>query len=83
MLQTILTVLWWLLIGLSVLSVSLWIYRMITNKEFRDAEFESARKAQRERERNKAARRSLERKRLDNYYRTGNRRYLYDDDFKG
>lgn len=83
MLQTILTVLWWLLIGLSVLSVSLWIYRMITNKEFRDAEFESARKAQRERERKNAVRRNLERKRLDNYYRTGNRRYLYDDDFKG
>ena len=83
MLQTILTVLWWLLIGLSVLCVSLWIYRMITNKEFRDAEFESARKAQGERERKNAVRRNLERKRLDNYYRTGNRRYLYDDDFKG
>lgn len=83
MLHTILTILMWFLIAILVLVVCFWIYGMITSKEFRDANIESARMAQRERERKKAARRSLERKRFDNYYRTGNRRYLYDDDFKG
>ena len=84
MLQTILTVLWWLLIGLSVLSVSLWIYRMITNKEFRDAEFESARKAQRERERKRRAKKPYWTDRqYKRYLRTGNRHHLvydYDDE---
>jgi hypothetical protein len=56
---------------------------MITSKEFRDANIEGLREAQRERERRNAARRSIKQKRYDNYYRTGNRRFLYDDDFEG
>lgn len=83
MLYTILIILIWVGIGLFVWIIGFWIYGMITDKDFREANFESAREAERKRKRRKAARRDLERKRFGNYYRTGNRRYLYDDDFNG
>jgi hypothetical protein len=34
-------------------------------------------------ERKRTARKIIERQRFDKYYKTGNRRYLYDDDFEG
>mgnify|MGYP006992097195 CR=1 FL=1 len=84
MLQTILNILWCLLIVLAVLSVGLWIYRMITQKEFRDAEFENARKAQREQERRKRMKQPYWTERqYKRYLRTGNRHHLvydYDDE---
>ena len=84
MLQTILNILWCLLIVLAVLSVGLWIYRMITQKEFRDAEFENARKAQREQERRKRMKQPYWTERqYKRYLRTGNRNHLvydYDDE---
>ena len=84
MLQTILNILWCLLIVLAVLSVGLWIYRMITQKEFRDAEFENARKAQREQERRKRMKQPYwTGRQYKRYLRTGNRHHLvydYDDE---
>lgn len=84
MLQTILNILWCLLIVLAVLSIGLWIYRMITQKEFRDAEFENARKAQREQERRKRMKQPYWTERqYKRYLRTGNRHHLvydYDDE---
>ena len=41
----------WILIVFGVIIVAFWTYGMITNKEFRDANIESARKAQRKRKR--------------------------------
>jgi hypothetical protein len=73
----------WILIAFLVVLVVFWTYGIITSKEFRDANIEGLREAQRERERRNAARRSIKQKRYDNYYRTGNRRFLYDDDFEG
>ena len=83
MLQIILNIIMWFLIAFLVVLVAFWTYGMITSKDFRDANIEGLREAQRERERRKAARRSIKRERYDNYYRTGNRRFLYDDDFEG
>lgn len=84
MLQTILNILWCLLIVLAVLSIGLWIYRMITQKEFRDAEFENARKAHREQERRKRMKQPYWTERqYKRYLRTGNRHHLvydYDDE---
>ena len=80
MLQTILNILWCLLIVLAVLSVGLWIYRMITQKEFRDAEFENARKAQREQKRRKRMKQPYWTERqYKRYLRTGNRNHLVYD----
>ena len=83
MLHIILNIIMWILIVFLVVLVAFWTYGMITSKDFRDANIEGLREAQRERERRKAARRSIKRERYDNYYRTGNRRFLYDDDFEG
>ena len=83
MLHTFLNILMWFFIAILILIVGFWIYGMITSKEFRDANIEGWKEEQRERERKKAVRDSIERKRFDKYYKTGNRRYLYDDDFKG
>ena len=83
MLHIILNIIMWILIAFLVVLVAFWVYGMITSKEFRDANIEGLREAQCERERRKAARRSIKRERYDNYYRTGNRRFLYDDDFEG
>ena len=83
MLHIILNIIMWIFIVFLVVLVAFWAYGMITSKDFRDANIEGLREAQRERERRKAARRSIKRKRYDNYYRTGNRRFLYDDDFEG
>ena len=83
MLHIILNIIMWILIAFLVVLVAFWAYGMITSKDFRDANIEGLREAQRERERRNAARRSIKRKRYDNYYRTGNRRFLYDDDFEG
>lgn len=83
MLHIILKIIMWILIAFLVVLVAFWVYGMITSKDFRDANIEGWKASVREHERKNAVRRNLERKRLDNYYRTGNRRYLYDDDFKG
>ena len=53
MLHLILKITMWILIVLLVVIVAFWIYGMITSKEFRDANIESARKAQRERKKSK------------------------------
>lgn len=57
------------------------LYALITDKKTRERVWEDLKRRARERERNKAYRRSVYSKRLEKYYRTGNRRYLYDDDF--
>ena len=49
MLNIILNILMWFLIAILILVVGFWIYGMITSKEFRDANIESARMAKGER----------------------------------
>ena len=54
MLHLILKIIMWILIVFLVVLVAFWTYSMITSKDFRDANIESARKAQRERKRKKS-----------------------------
>ena len=71
MLHLILKITMWILIVLLVVLVTFWTYGMITSKEFRDANIESARKAQRERKQKK------KRPYVSEYYkRTGCRNFL-------
>ncbi len=83
MLHMFLNILMWFFIAILILVVGFWLYAMIVSKEFRDVNIDGWKEAQRERERKRAARKSIERKRFDKYYKTGNLRYLYDDDFEG
>ena len=50
MLHIILNIIMWILIAFLVVLVAFWVYGMITSKEFRDANIESARMAKGERE---------------------------------
>ncbi len=81
MIEIIFTILVLLCIGLFVVVIGTWIHKMITNKEFREANFESARKAKREREQKK--RPYFSDRQYSRYLRTGNRHHLvydYDDE---
>lgn len=73
MLHVILKITMWILILLLVVLVAFWVYGMITSKEFRDANIESARKAQREREWKRKRNRPYE---SEYYKRTGCRNFL-------
>ena len=53
MLYTILIILIWVGIGLFIWVVGAWIHKMITDKDFREANFESAREAERKRKEGK------------------------------
>jgi len=58
-----------------VIIVAFWLYGMITSKDFRYANVEGWKAIVKEHERKKKGD-SISRKQYDNYYRTGNRRYL-------
>lgn len=64
-----------------VIIVAFWLYGMITSKDFRYANVEGWKASVKEHERKKKGD-SISRKQYDNYYRTGNRRYLYDKNYK-
>ena len=83
MLHIILNIIMWILIVFLVVLGAFWVYGMITSKDFRDANMEGWKASAKEHERKRTARKILERQRFDKYYKTGNRRYLYDDDFEG
>ena len=64
-----------------VIIVAFWLYGMITSKDFRYANVEGWKACVKEHERKKKGD-SISRKQYDNYYRTGNRRYFYDKNYK-
>ena len=84
MLHIILNIIMWILIVFLVVLVVFWTYGMITSKEFREVNNEGWKASVREHERKKRAKKPYWTDRqYKRYLRTGNRRFLYDDDFEG
>lgn len=83
MLHVIFNIIIGIILFFAILYLILTLACLISSKDFRKWFWEESVRNAKEEERKRTARNSLERQRFDKYYKTGNRRYLYDDDFKG
>ena len=80
MLQIILNIIMWILIAFLVVLVAFWVYGMITNKDFRDANIEGWKASKR---RGRLGGRTFSDEQYERYRNTGNRNHLIDEDYDG
>ena len=83
MLHIILKIIIGVLLFFAILYLVLTLLCLISSKDYRKWFWEESVRRAKEDEQKRTARKILERQRFDKYYKTGNSRYLYDDDFEG